>query len=480
MVPAFSTIQAQAALLGNDWPEYLHDASGSGFTSETLITPTNAATLKAKAGWPITLRNGAACPGSCSNMISTQPAVATIAGNTLVFVGSWNGSEYAICAATCTVGTKSYTSGQVVWSRYLGRTFACGGAPIQGVGSTAAVVNGVVYVGGGGNITFSGATLTTGTAEFFALDGLTGSVLWQQPLGSAPSHYMWSSPAVVNGSVYQGVASQGDCPLVQGQVVRFDAATGQPLNVFSVVPSGCRGGGVWGSPSVDASGDVYVATGNGGSCTTAEPLAVAILKLSPTLGLLSHWQVPSTEQVSDGDFGSTPTMFTGTVTSGGALRSLVGVPNKNGTYYVFDRSNLSAGPVARLKIANGGNCPECGNGSISPSAWDGKWIYVAGGSTAISGTGHAGSLRAFNPNNLGSPVWQRGFIGAILGAVSSSPGLTVVGEATKTVVVDSANGNLAFFSVTSSTFFAAASIAHGVIYQGDNGGVLHAYSLNGT
>ena len=86
----------------------------------------------------------------------------------------------------------------------------------------------------------------------YALDAITGAVLWSTSLGSSPSHFIWSSPAVYNGSVYIGVASYGDCPLVQGQLVQLDATTGAIRHVFPVVPNGCTGAGVWATPAIDA------------------------------------------------------------------------------------------------------------------------------------------------------------------------------------------------------------------------------------
>jgi outer membrane protein assembly factor BamB len=335
---------AQAQPGGNDWPGYVHDLADTGFTNETLITPANAATLKPRTGWPVMLANGAGCPSSadtCSNLIAAQPMVATVGGATLVFIGSWNGNEYALCAQSCSVGGKTYASGQVVWSRYLGRTSGCGGpynSHIHGITTTAMladeVIGGVnrtvVYVGGAGDITFSGGVLTTGTAQVFALDALTGAVIWHQSVGSAPSHYLWSSPRVANGSVYIGLASMKDCPLVQGQLLQLDATAGQVTHTFAVVPAGCTGGGIWGSATLDASGAVYVATGNQGTCTSTEPSTVAVLKFSSTLTLQGRWQIPAAEQTADGDFGSTPTLFTGTVSPGAPQRSLVGIANKNG------------------------------------------------------------------------------------------------------------------------------------------------------
>ena len=75
-------------------------------------------------------------------------------------------------------------------------------------------------------------------------------------------------------SVYIGVASFGDCPLVQGQLLQLNRVTGALQNTFNVVPNGCTGGGVWGSPTVDAAaGTIYFDTGNSGSCSSSEPLA---------------------------------------------------------------------------------------------------------------------------------------------------------------------------------------------------------------
>jgi hypothetical protein len=478
---------------GADWPEYLHDASRGGFTSETLINPSNAGSLQAKTGWPVALTNGAICPNTkdtCSNMIFSQPIVATVGGSTLVYVGSWNGGEFALCASSCTVGSTTYATGQVVWQTYLGRNSGCGGPQnsiIQGVTSAAVVANvaiggvtqPVVFVGGGGDIAQSGAVVSGATAQVLALNALTGAVLWRTSLGSAPSHYTWSSPLYANGSLYVGVSSQGDCPLVPGKVVQLAAGTGAVLHSFATMPSGCLGGSVWGSATADSSGNVYVVTGNGGgACKSPEPYAVAILRLSPTLALQSHWQIPAAEQVVDSDFGTTPTFFSGTVTPGGTKTSLVGAVNKNGLYYVFDQNNLGAGPVDRMRISTGSQNAFKGQ-SISPSSWDGSRLYVAGGNTTINGTAYTGAVRAFDPNNLSTPLWEDGFTsGTVIGAVSTDPGLAVVGHAGTVTVVTSATGAISF-NDSGGTFWGAASIARGVVYIGDTAGNLHAYSVNG-
>jgi PQQ enzyme repeat len=459
-----------------DWPKYLHDLGSSGFTTENLITRANASALRSATGWPV----------QGSGRIVTQPVVA----NNLVYWGTWDGYEHA------TALPGSLASG---WATDLGAATSSGCGSTNGVASTGAVASvtlagqtsprSVLFVGGGGTDAAGG-----GSAQLYALDALTGSVLWRTPLGPSPNNFMWSSPAVYTytnssgatvTSVYVGVASFGDCPLVQGRVVQVDATSGQVQHTFAVVPSGCTGGGVWGSPTIDQSdGSLYVATGNPGSCSSAQPYAEALVKLRASdLSVLGSWQIPGTEKTADGDFGAAPTLFSGTVSSGGALRSLVGVPNKNGVYYVFDRSQVSAGPVAKPHVAVAGDCPQCGKGSISPSAWDGTTLYVAGGNTTIKGTSYAGSLRAFDPNNLSTPLWEDGLDGPVLGAVTAAPGLAVVGEGHYTVVVDASNGNVLLRapvnSISSSSpanFWGAPSIADGTLFEGDTHGYLYAYT----
>ncbi|MDQ6645173.1 MAG: hypothetical protein M3Y76_12060 [Chloroflexota bacterium] len=78
---------------------------------------------------------------------------------------------------------------------------------------------------------------------------------------------------------------------------------------------------------------------------------------------------------ADADFGGTPTLFTTSIR--GTVHKLVGAVDKNGIYYAFDRTSVSSGPVWQRPIAIPGAYPQCGQGSISSSAWNG----MAKGST---------------------------------------------------------------------------------------------------
>jgi hypothetical protein len=131
----------------------------------------------------------------------------------------------------------------------------------------------------------------------------------------------------------------------------------------------------------------YFATGNPGSCPSSSPYTEAVIELDAgSLSLIGSYQVCGSDN-ADLDFGSTPTLFQANGTN------MVGVVNKDGTFYAFERDALILGPVWRAKVGNGGACPQCGDGNISPAAWDGQNLYVASGNTSINGWHRAESGR---------------------------------------------------------------------------------------
>jgi outer membrane protein assembly factor BamB len=450
LVPALLGTRAASSeqfTSAGDWPTYGYDNARDNFNAaETIITPSTAPQLKQK--WAHSGANG----------ISDQ--LAAVGGT--VYWGSWDGFVHATNAS----------NGARVWSTFIGQTTdsACT-PPRVGVASSPTVVsvNGQleVFVGGG-------------NANFYALNASTGSVLWHTSLGASPSTFIWDSPAVFNGAVYIGTSSFGDCPLVQSKFYRLDPTNGSILNTFNIVPGGCNGGGLWGSPTIDeTAGTIFIATGNSGSCGNSEPYGFALVKLSAsTLSVLDHFQLPSAERPGDSDFGSTPTLFT---TSTGRL--MVGVANKNGKYYAFDRNSIAAGPVWKVQVANGGGCPQCGNGSISPSAWDGSNLYIGGGSTTISGSSCKGSVRKVDPDN-GNFLWQHCMgAGPVLGSVTATASGVVAASQGNTVIVMNASTGVTLArlhdSLASSKLYGGPSISNGALFVGNIDGNIYAYTLNG-
>jgi outer membrane protein assembly factor BamB len=274
----------------DDWTSYLHDqAHTNDNTAETTLSPANASSLSPL--WSF------ATGGTI--------AASAIEANGTVFVGSWDGYEYALSQAT----------GALLWRTFLGQTTTpqsnCNPpySDTEGVTSSPTLQNGVVYLSGG-------------DSYFYALDATTGTILWKVLLANTngTGYYNYSSPVLANGFAYVGLASSGDCPLVQGAVVQIDLTAHVIANRFNVVST--VGGGVWSSPVYDpATNTILFTTGNN---DTNDPYIDSILALNAAnLAVLHAWMIPSGANTGDADFGASPTLF-----SDSTGRALVGAPNK--------------------------------------------------------------------------------------------------------------------------------------------------------
>jgi outer membrane protein assembly factor BamB len=427
---------------------YLYNLAHTGYErKEKAINPGNVATLAPK--WI----------AQANETISSE----AIAANGLVYWGSWDGLEHATNPET----------GVDVWTANLGEeTKEDCTPPHLGVASSAAVTTlkvghataRVLYVGGG-------------DGSYYALNADTGEVIWSHFFGSpADGYFMWSSPSFYKGSVFVGVASIGDCPLIPGEIVKLNAITGAVEAKFDTTPPGCPGGGPWTSPTIDThTGTVYVNTGTdgGGFCGQEEPYAQTMLELNTNLELEGSWKPPPNEQVIDGDFGATPTLFTAVI--GGVKRKLVGAANKNTIFYALERGHISQGPVWQTEPMS------TVTDTIATSAWDGKKLYVAAHNTEIEGKECEGSIRAINPAN-GTFAWSdclhggaaEAAVTAVPGIVFESIGSILYGVAPKTGAI------LFEFQDTSfHWFFSPAMVSGGALYIGNSDGKLFKFTPGG-
>jgi outer membrane protein assembly factor BamB len=431
------------------WPTYLQGNDRTGFASgESGFNTTSVENLH--LAW----KTSDTAP---NHGVFSQPVVS----NGLVYWGSFDGFERA-----------TDTSGNLVWQTNLGTTSppACTDPSEAGVVSTPTITTDVpvgtattvMYVGGG-------------DSKLYALNAVTGAVLWSYDVGGNPDTFLWDSPAVFGNSVYIGVASFGDCPLVQGQIIQLNRVTGALQNTYDVVPNGCTGGGVWGSLTVDAAaGTLYFATGTPGDCpgTLGGP-AVIELRASD-LSLVGAWTVPLAQQDADPDFGATPTLFTGVI--GGQSVPLVGVINKNGIFYALKRDALPSGPVWSTQIATGGSNPTTGVGDQASAAFDGTTLYVGGDNTSTC----SGTVNALNPST-GAFIWRHCFTdgGFVMGGVTvTSGGVVAVGEGSNIAVVSAATGASLFTFTGTGPFWGPPSVAGGTLYEGDMSGNLYALTTN--
>ncbi len=235
-LPHIQAKQQHAPATTGDWTAYMGGNGRTGYNStETTITKKTAPNLKIK--WT----------HSANGTVYTQPIVS----NGLVYWGSRDGYEHA-----------TDMNGNFVWATNLGTTSSQCQQDITGVVSsptvTSAVIGGkttsVLYVGGG-------------NAHMYALNATTGAVIWSTSLGSSPSHFLWSSPAVYNGNVYEGVASLDDCPLVQGRLMEMNGVTGaieHTFNTDSCQPCACCGAGMCQNGSHPRRGPGFGAVQGGG------------------------------------------------------------------------------------------------------------------------------------------------------------------------------------------------------------------------
>lgn len=432
-----------------DWATYQHDNAHSGFQpSDPAINARSAGTLAPR--WIF----------RADDSISSQ----AIAANGFVYWGSWDGLEHATNPVT----------GTDVWTTYLGdETNTNCSPPHLGVASTATVatlkINGtrkpVLFVGGG-------------NGSYYALNANTGQVIWSRNFGSPQDGYFaWSSPTLFEGSLYVGIASIGDCPLIPGKLVRLNAANGSQQAAFAASPPGCPGAGIWSTATIDQStGDVYVTTGTdgGGFCGQAEPYAQAVLQLTKNLSLIAAWKPPQSEQIIDGDFGATPTLFSATIN--GTTVPMVGAANKNGIYYAFNRTNIGTGPVWETQPISSSD------DTIASSAWDGSTLYVAGHNTVISGTSCESNIRAIDPDS-GAFLWSDCLSGGgAEGAVTAVPGVIFEGLGSILYGIDSGTGQVLFqFQDTSfHWFYSPAMISNGALYIGNSDGNFYKFTPVGA
>ena len=133
--------RAHAAATSQDWPMYLQNVARTSATTDATLNKSKAPYLTPQ--W--TFQAGGPLATSAS-----------IVGTT-AYIGAWDGYEYAI----------NTTTGQQIWKTNLGTNVDAGCNPsVLGITSAAAVVNGVVYVGGGDDY-------------WYALNATTGAVLWK-------------------------------------------------------------------------------------------------------------------------------------------------------------------------------------------------------------------------------------------------------------------------------------------------------------
>jgi len=154
---------------------------------------------------------------------------------------------------------------------------------------------------------------------------------------------------LLNGTIYIGYASLCDGAPYHGWMFAFDAATFTQMGVFNTTPNG-NWGGIWMSGSglaADASGNVYVATGNGTFDTVSVPATAvgdSLLKLGISggnLALLDYFTPynQSTLNSGDTDLGSGGVLLL--PDQPGSFPHLLVAAGKQGRIYLVNRDQMT-------------------------------------------------------------------------------------------------------------------------------------------
>ena len=230
--------------------------SGSSYNAAaTAITPASASALTHDWTWapPAPTKRGQ--PAG----LEASPTVV----NGVVYIGANTGTFYALNEST----------GKVLWSQFLGYVTQTTCGPL-GIVATATVEP----PPGGGPLT---VYVAGGDGYLYALDAATGAVDWKSVIGipstTVNDYFDWSSPTVVNGNIYVGVASNCDAPLVSGGLKEQRR--------------GRRGG-----PEC---------LRHEGKRTGRDSVSVVRLNAA-TLTRQDAWAIPTTAPAPDSDFGGSP------------------------------------------------------------------------------------------------------------------------------------------------------------------------------
>jgi outer membrane protein assembly factor BamB len=377
------------------------------------------------------LRNGVDTSGTSFSSVHaawTSPSLdGSLYGQPLVAAGrvyaaTENDTVYALAADT----------GTVLWSTHVGTAFdpstvpgLCGDIrPTVGITSTPVIdtARSEIFVVATEQVPGNAAHHLIGLSMY------TGAVLLDQtidPAGTDPAFQLQrASLALTDGRVVAGFGgNSGDCGSYHGLVVSVPEAGG-PADVFEVASlPGDSQGAVWmggGAPAIDASGNVWVATGNSQYTSSGKPYdnSDGVLELSPTMQLLQDFAPTTwyTDNANDADL-STPPVLVG--------NGLVFAIGKSSTAYVLDQSALGGVGGEILSRA------ACFGHGAAAHAGDVVYAGCGGGAAAyrVSTPGTLTSLWSTSTGGGGSPIVAGGAVWTIgsgnLNELNLSTGATV-------------------------------------------------------
>jgi alcohol dehydrogenase (cytochrome c) len=323
--------------VGENWTSYNGDYSGRRYSGLQQISTSNVARLA--AAWVFH-------PGNSQNLEVTPVVV-----RGLMFITASN-DVFALDART----------GREIWHYHR---------PV----SSGLLDDAAAHKNRGVGVWQNYVFVETDDAHLLKLDARSGNLLWDVAYADKTKHYgATSAPLVVKDSVIVGT-SGGDSG-VRGFVAAYDAATGKLKWKFWTIPapgefgssswpgdSYLHGGGTtWMPGTYDPQlNTLYWTTSNAapdfvGDSRPGDDLYTAcVLALDPDTGKLKWCFQFTPHDLFDYDATETPVLLDSE--ENGSIRHLLVQANRNGFFYVLDRTNgkfLRATPfVERLNWATG-------------------------------------------------------------------------------------------------------------------------------
>ncbi|MES1262647.1 MAG: PQQ-dependent dehydrogenase, methanol/ethanol family [Acidobacteriota bacterium] len=474
-----------------DWPGYHGDARGNRYTTLSQIDKGNVGSLAAK--WIFTLENTA--------RLQTTPVI--VQG--IMYVTSGN-ECYALDAGT----------GREVWHFQRPRTKGL-------IGNAAGGANrGVAWAG-------ERVFMVTDNAHVIALNRMTGELEWETEMADWRQNYnATSAPLVVGNKVVTGTAGgeQG----VRGFIAAYDQATGKEAWRFWTVPGpGEPGSETWKGPGIEHGGGaswftgiydaetdtVYWPTGNPGPDYNDEKrggdnlYTCSIVALDGKTGKL-EWYYQTTPH-DRFDWDATEPLVLVDTTWEGQPRKLLIQANRNGFFYVLDRTNgklLLAKPfvdkitwakevgadgkpvLLPLPAAGRGTqvCPsqdgatnwfstsynpgtglyyvqtleKCGIYTVAPVEWEAGRAYLGGAQRNVPGEAAQKILRALDIRT-GKAVWelpQKGAGNSWGGIISTATGLLFFGDDSGMLVASDASTGKPLWQFQTSQVLKASPVSY--------------------
>ena len=198
-------------------------------------------------------------------------------------------------------------------------------------------------------LAYSAARLFVGTHDgrLIALDAKKGTELWSTPtLDANDSTFISGAPRVFKGKVAIGFGDSGTTP---GRVSAFDVATGKQAWSWSTQGGG---GAIWNAITFDPDNNrVYAGTGNArGPDAARNTFACSIVALNADTGALD-WQYDTAPGDHAQCDGSTDITLT-TIAIDAQARNVILYAPKDGSFHVIDRASGKAISVKKLGVGS--------------------------------------------------------------------------------------------------------------------------------